>query len=223
MQPLPLLAPGPADLLGCGRHRGSPPPIHAWLRLPAQLSHTGKIPSTLCPEKAFRSKVMYSSPPVSFNKIWTYAWISPFLLPSCSPLPDLKLIQFPSLFYFPQAPNVPPFLSAIFGLVPPFLISLPLHPPLSHSSFMFIWTCTNIDFEWLVVLLELHCQQHRSLKELFMLHQNRNKQYTGLHGGSQMDVFIYPCCHKKGLLKIVMSIGFLEQLYTIFWPWDRCD
>lgn len=114
-----------------------------------------------------------------------------FLLPTRSPLPDLKLIQFPSLFF----PNVPPLLSAIFGLVPPppfflfFFILLPLHSLLLTHSFLFIWTCTNIDFEWLVVLLEPHCQQHRSLKELFMLHQNRNKQYTGLHGGSQMDVF----------------------------------
>lgn len=42
VQPLPLPAPGSADLLGCGRHRGSSPSIHAWLRLPAQLSHVGK-------------------------------------------------------------------------------------------------------------------------------------------------------------------------------------
>lgn len=72
---------------------------------------------------------------------------------------------------------------------PVFFILLPVHSLLLTHPFLFIWTCTNIDFEWLVVLLEPHCQQHRSLKELFMLHQNRNKQYTGLHGGSQMDVF----------------------------------
>ena len=93
-------------------------------------------------------------------------------------------------FFTPHAPNVFLPLSAIFGLVPPFFfISLLLHSLLLTHPVLFIWTCTNIDFEWLVVLLEPHCQQHRSLKELFMLHQNRNKQYTGLHGGSQMDVF----------------------------------
>ena len=82
-------------------------------------------------------------------------------------------------------------LCHFFGLVSPFFFFplLPFHSLLLTHPFLFIWTCTNIDFEWLVVLLEPLCQQHRSLKELFMLHQNRNKQYTGLHGGSQMDVF----------------------------------
>lgn len=134
------------------------------------------------------------------------------LLPTRSPLPDLKLIQFPSLFFFfpPHTPNV--FSSSLchfwIGSPPPFFffISLLLHSLLLTHPVLFIWTCTNIDFEWLVVLLEPHCQQHRSLKELFMLHQNRNKQYTGLHGGSQMDVFLYPCCHKKGLLKLVCNV-----------------
>lgn len=136
--------------------------------------------------------------------------------------------------FSPHAPNVPLLLSAIFGLVPPFcfvffvvfLISLPLHSLLLTHPVLFIWTCTNIDFEWLVVLLEPHCQQHRSLKELFMLHQSRNKQYTCLHGGSQMDVFLYPCCHKKGLLKLVCNVNgvsrtTLHNLLTkgqVCWP-----
>lgn len=109
-------------------------------------------------------------------------------------LPMFLLFSLPFLDWFPR-----------------FLISLPLHSLLVTHPVLFIWTCTNIDFEWLVVLLEPHCQQHRSLKELFMLHQNRNKQYTGLHGGSQMDVFLYPCCHKKGLLKIVCNVNQVSR------------
>lgn len=137
------------------------------------------------------------------------------LLPTRSPLPDLKLIQFPSLFFFFfSSPSHSqcffffslPFLDWFPHIYIFFLISPLLHSLLLTHLVLFIWTCTNIDFEWLVVLLEPHCQQHRSLKELFMLHQNRNKQYTGLHGGSQMDVFLYPCCHKKGLLKLVCNV-----------------
>lgn len=56
----------------------------------------------------------------------------------------------------------------------------PSPSPLSHPStfFCLFWTCTNIDFEWLVVLLEPHCQQHRSLKELFMLHPKTGTNST---------------------------------------------
>lgn len=140
------------------------------------------------------------------------------MLPTCSPLPDLKQIQFPSLFFSPHTPSVPPLLSAIFGLVHPlFLFHSLLIPSYSLIQFCLFEPARTLIFEWLVVLLEPHCQQHRSLKELFMLHQNRNKQYTGLQGGSQMDVVLYPCCHEKGLLKLVCNVkGFLKQLYTIF-------
>lgn len=96
--------------------------------------------------------------------------------------------------FSPSCPNVSPLLSAIIFVGCPIILlflffSSLFIPLLLPHPFLFIWTCTNIDFEWLVVRLEPHCQQHRSLKELFMLHQNRNKQYPGLHGGSQMDVF----------------------------------
>lgn len=122
-------------------------------------------------------------------------------------LPMFLLFSLPFLDWFPR-----------------FLYFTPSSFPPTHSSILFIWTCTNIDFEWLVVLLEPHCQQHRSLKELFMLHQNRNKQYTGLHGGSQMDVFLYPCCHKKGLLKLVCNVNGVSRttLHNLLTK-DRCE
>lgn len=90
VQPLPLPAPGSADLLGCGRHRGSPPSIHAWLGLPVQLSHMGKA-FPLPPAETFRSKVMSSSPPVLLHKdLNLCSDITCF----CPPLPALGLIQF---------------------------------------------------------------------------------------------------------------------------------
>lgn len=116
---------------------------------------------------------------------------SPFLfllvLPS---LTWIWLSSHPSFFFCLMLPVCPhPSSPYHFWIYPSPFFPLPPHSLLLTHLFLFIWTCTNIDFEWLVVLLELHCQQHRSLKELFMLHQNRNKQYTGHHGGSHMDAF----------------------------------
>lgn len=49
-----------------------------------------------------------------------------------------------------------------------------------------------------------------------MLHQNRNKQYTGLRGGFKMDVFNNLVVIKDCSSVFVMSMGFLEQLDKIF-------
>lgn len=134
VQPLPLPAPGSADLLGCGRHRGSPPSIHAWLRLPAQLSHVGKA-FPLPPAETFRSKVMSSSPPVLLHKdLNLCSDIACF----CSPLPAFGLIQFHPcvlFFFFFFLLKLPVFLlSAIFGSVPVSYFSTAFSFPLSHSS-----------------------------------------------------------------------------------------
>lgn len=98
VQPLPLPAPGSADLLGRGRHRGSPPSIHAWLGLPVQLSHMGKA-FPLPPAETFRSKVMSPSPPVLLHKdLNLCSDITCF----CPPLPALGLIQFhPCVLFLP--------------------------------------------------------------------------------------------------------------------------
>lgn len=137
---------------------------------------------------------MYSSPSFFPFKMWTYAWISFFCFYLFYlPWPEADWVPILHFFFFflPHAPSVPPPLFSLpfLDLSLTFFFPLPPHSLLLTHLFLFIWTCTNIDFEWLVVLLELHCQQHRSLKELFMLHQNRNKQYTGHHGGSHMDAF----------------------------------
>lgn len=104
MQPLPLLAPGPADQLGCGRHRGSPPPIHAWLRLPAQVSRIGKSPSPpSCQSLQKKSDVLISAC-FHLKDLNLCLDLTFFFLPSCSPLPNLKLIQFPSFFSLLKLP-----------------------------------------------------------------------------------------------------------------------
>lgn len=113
VQPLPLPAPGSADLLGCGRHRGSPPSIHAWLGLPVQLSHMGKA-FPLPPAETFRSKVMSSSPPVLLHKdLNLCSDITCF----CPPLPALGLIQFHPCVL----PPLPPPLSSQCSSSLPFL------------------------------------------------------------------------------------------------------
>lgn len=208
-------------MLGCGRHRGSPPPIYAWLRPLSPLSHTGKSSShPSCPSLQKQSDVIISTCfllkdlNLCLDFFVTYSFSPPW--PEADSFPILVFLSSyqcssSSLCYF-----------WIGSLI--YLISTHLHSFLGTHPVLFIWTCTNIDFEWLVVLLEPHCQQHRPLKELFMLHQNRIKQYPGLHCGSQMDMLIHPCRHKKGLLKLVFNVnGFLEQLNAIFWQWDSCE
>lgn len=135
-----------------------------------------------------------------------------FLSRSSPPPSCLRADSVPSLcsFYFSslssQCFSSLPFLDWFPSLIFP----LPFHSLLVPHPVLSIRTCTNIDlffFAWLVVLLEPLCQQQRSFKELFMLRQTRNKHHTGLHGGSQMDTYILVSI-KKGLLKLVMTVGF---------------
>lgn len=151
---------------------------------------------------------MSSSPPVLLHKDLNLCLdITCF----CSPLPAFGLIQFHPcfllfIFFYLKLPVF--LLSAIFGLVPVSYFSTAFSFPLSRSSrFCSFEPARTLIFAWLVVLLEPLCQQQRSFKELFMLHQNRNKHHTGLHSGSQMDTYILVSI-KKGLLKIAMTVGF---------------
>lgn len=149
MQPLPLLAPGPADQLGCGRHRGSPPPIHAWLRLPAQLSHIGKSPSPpSCRSLQKQSDVLISTRFLlkDLNLCLDLTFFVTFLFSPPWPQADSVPIL---VFFPPQAPNVPPLLSAIFGLVPPFFNFTPSSFPLSHSS-SFVYLNLHEHWFWVV-------------------------------------------------------------------------
>lgn len=149
MQPLPLLAPGPADQLGCGRHRGSPPPIHAWLRLPAQLSHIGKSPSPpSCRSLQKQSDVLISTRFLlkDLNLCLDLTFFVTFLFSPPWPQADSVPIL---VFFPPQAPNVPPLLFAIFGLVPQFFNFTPSSFPLSHSS-SFVYLNLHEHWFWVV-------------------------------------------------------------------------
>lgn len=220
MQPLPVLAPGPADLLGCGRHRGSPPTIHAWLRLPAPPSHIGKSPSPpscLSLQKQIDVLISTSFP---FKKDLNLCLDLSFFVNYSFSLPDLKLIQFPSLFSL----TLPMFL--LFSL--PFLDWFPncccffyftpsSFPSTHSSSFVYL----NLHEHWFWVV---GCSLGAALSTAPVIEGTlyvASKQEQTIHRSSRWfsdGRVLYPCCHKKGLLKLVMSMGFLEQLYTIFWP-----
>lgn len=137
VQPLPLPAPGSADLLGRGRNRGSPPSIHARLRRPARLSHVGGGGTAfpLSPAETLRSNVMSSSPPISLHKDLNLCLdITCF----CSPLPALRLIHFHPCVPPPSSPSSSsprcscslPFLDRF----PCLLFFHSLSSPPSHSS-----------------------------------------------------------------------------------------
>lgn len=164
---------------------------------------------------------MSSSPPISLHKDLNLCLdITCF----CSPLPALRLIQFHPCVLFsppppPPAPSVPPLCHFWIGSLVSYF-STPFHSLSVTHPVLFLWTCTNIDifffffFAWLV-LLEPLCQQHRSFKELFMLHQTRNKTS---HRSSRWfsDGHVYPCFHKERIVEDCKVSGFLEQLNTIF-------
>lgn len=164
---------------------------------------------------------MSSSPPISLHKDLNLCLdITCF----CSPLPALRLIQFhpcvlsppPSSSSSSQCSSSLPFLDWF----PCLLFFHSLSFPLSHSSsFVSLnlhehWYFFLFFFAWLV-LLEPLCQQHRSFKELFMLHQTRNKTS---HRSSRWfsDGHVYPCFHKERIVEDCKVSGFLEQLNTIF-------
>lgn len=147
---------------------------------------------------------------------------SHILLPSCSPLPDLQLIH-PSLFFSPL--KLPIFLLTslchfwIGSLIFYIYISLP------HHSLSLIQFYLNLHEHWFWVG---GCSLGAALVNSTGHWRNSlccNKIETKTHRSSRWfsDGHAYPCFHKKGLLKIVMSVGFLEQLYTIFWPRNRCE
>lgn len=97
-----------------------------------------------------------------------------FMLPTCPP--PLTLRWFSS---HPCFPYTHPSSFCHFWIGSPlFYFTTPSFPS-THSSifiFSFIWTCTNIDFEWLVVLSEPHRQQQWSLKELFCCIKTGNQK-----------------------------------------------
>lgn len=220
MQPLPVLAPGPADLLGCGRHRGSPPTVHAWLRLPAPPSHIGKSPSPpSCLSLQKQIDVLISTSFPLKKDLNLCLDLSFFVNYSFSPpWPEADSVP---ILVFPHAPNVPPLLFAIFGLVPQFCFVFYFTPssfPSTHSS-SFVYLNLHEHWFWVV-----GCSLGAALSTAPVIEGTlyvASKQEQTIHRSSRWfsdGRVLYPCCHKKGLLKLVMSMGFLEQLYTIFWP-----
>lgn len=220
VQPLPLPAPGSADLLGRGRHRGSPPSIHAWLRLPAQLSHAGGKAFPL-PAETLRSKVMSSPSPVLLHKDLNLCLdITCF----CSPLPALRLFQFHPcvLFFLLKLPVL--LLSAIFGLVPLSLyFSTPFPFPPSHSS---SFAYLNLHEHWFffgVVGCSLGAALSTPLIQGTLYVASKQKQTSHRSSRWFSDGHVSPCFHKERIVEDCNVSGFLEQLNTIFWQRDRCE
>lgn len=209
-------------MLGCGRHRGSPPPIYAWLRLPAQLSHIEK-----------------SLPP---HSCWNLQKQSDVFISTCFLLKDLNLCLDLTFCYL----LVLPYLTSSWFIHPCFfsLLKLPIFLLTSLCHFWigslifyrYIFHSLIIPFSLIQFYLNLHehwfwvggCSLGAALVNSTGHWRNSlccNKIETQSHRSSRWfsDGHAYPCFHKKGLLKIVMSVGFLEQLYTIFWPRNRCE
>lgn len=139
---------------------------------------------------------MYSSPPFLLVKDVNFCLDLFFVPYSLFPSPTWSWFRsHPFLVVLTLSNATPLLLSAIFGLVLPFLFfpftssSFPLfltHLPTHFCSFepartlilsgwLFSWSRTvNSTGHW---------------RNSLCCIKNRNKQYTGLHGGSQMDVF----------------------------------
>lgn len=144
---------------------------------------------------------------------------SPFLF--LLVLPSLTwswLSSHPSFFFLPHAPSVPP---PLFSL--PFLdLSLTFFPtsssfPASHSP---IFVHLNLHEHWFWVV---GCSLGAALSTAPVIEgtlyvaseqeQTIHRSWWFSHGR-----VLYPCCHKKWLLKLVMSRRCLEQLYAVLWP-----
>ena len=194
MQPLPILAPGPADQLGCWRHRGPPPPIHAWLRPTSftkpQREGTPQPPLPLTEAvDLVTSTVLH---PIEMNLCLDPLFLLVyFMLPMCSPLHDPKLTQFPS-FWLCSAlltlPGAPLSHTPIFGLLflTLFLSASSITSPLKHlvlfikpaQTFILLFTrshAVNDTCHW---------------RNSYVASQ---QEQTGFHGGCVCDL----CCHEK--------------------------
>lgn len=165
---------------------------------------------------------MYSSPSFFPFKMWTYAWIS-FFVSTCSTFPDLKLIEFPSFIFFffsascsQCAPT--PLLPTIFGFIPHLFFPTSSSFPASHSP---IFVHLNLHEHWFWVV---GCSLGAALSTAPVIEGTlyvASEQEQTIHRSSwwfSHGRVLYPCCHKKWLLKLVMSHRCLEHLYAVLWP-----
>lgn len=165
MQPLPVLAPGPADLLGCGRHRGSPPPLYAWLRLLAPPSHTEgewkrkkkSLFPFLLPKPSEANWCTHLHPffPLRCELMLGSPFLFLLVLPS---LTWIWLSSHPSFFFSASCSQCAPtpLLPTIFGFIPHLFFHFLLIPCFSLTYFcsfepartlilsgwLFSWSCT---------------------------------------------------------------------------------
>ena len=152
---------------------------------------------------------------------------SPFLLPTRSPLPGLRLIQFPSLFFSQRFPSS---LCHHFCWLPHFFcfilvwFFLPLYSLPTHSS---ILVYLNLHEHWFWVV---GCSLGAALSTapviegtLYVASEQEQTIPRSSRWFSDGRV-LYPCCHKKGLLKLVCNvIGVSRTTLHNLLTKDRCE
>lgn len=168
---------------------------------------------------------MYSSPPVSFKRFELVLGSLLFLLPTCSPLPDQKLVRFPPLFFLtPQMFLLfsLPFFWIGFSIF--FFSFTPFSFPPTHSS---IFVHLNLHEHWFWVV---GCSLGAALSTAPVIEGTlyvASKQEQTIHRSSRWfsDGRVwYPCCHKKGLLKLVCNVnGVSRTTWHNLLTKDRCE
>lgn len=145
-------------------------------------------------------------------------------------LPDMTQIQFPSLFFCFVFPPFPLSVLPLFSL--PFLdwfphfffTSSPFPPPPPHSP---IFVHLNLHEHWFWVV---GCSLGAALSAAPVIEGTlyvASKQEQTIHRSSRWfshGRVLYPCCHKKGLLKLVCNVNGVSRttLHNLLTK-DRCE
>lgn len=205
MQPLPVPAPGPVDLLGCWRHRGSSPPIYAWLGCPAPSRPIGNAQPSFPVTTIYRCKFMYSS---CFLFTLFEFLLGPLLFcyPPLSPSP------------WPDISSVHPISSSLPFWIDSLIFSLPLHFLLIHLVYLNLhehWFLSGWLFSW-----------SRSVHSTSLWRNSCIRTYT-YNTQVLMVVLWWTCwypCQMKGLLRLVCNVkGGAKTTWYIILTKDRCE